>query len=250
MPPVGTATKQLQPVFNQAQQTLQGQVPAIQNLYQALIQGLQAQGAAQTQNVVQSAEMRGVGRAGLEGDVQAQLGQELALQGGQLGFQQAQDVAGARQRVGQLNTERVGRVNDLAQSLQDTRLGEKTAKIERKKADRAYELDLQKAERTFELSKIAFARAQAEKAARASSRQKDESLATSQALLAVDSLWKPGADGYVNPKQWNEIRQAFMEAGYSGGSFDSEFGALINPAHQRRGSKLPKYKGASIRDED
>lgn len=246
MPPIGQATRELQPVYSQAGQALQAQTPAIQSLYQALIQGLQTQAGAQTQNVVNSAEMRGVGRAGLAGDVQAQLGQELALQTGQLTRQQVQDASANQQAIGRLGVNRGTRIADLARSLQETNLDKKKAQIDAQQANRAAQLDIQQAERDFQVRQAANARQKAEQAARATA--KEESLTTGQALLTIGDIWQPGRDGYVNPRQWNELRRAFIEAGYSGSSFDDEFGSLVNPEHQYRDSKLPRYKGIALRD--
>jgi len=250
MLPTGQAAKDLQPVYAGAQQALQGQIPAIQNLYNALLQGLQTQGGVQAQNVVESAARLGVDRPMLASDVQGQLGQALALQAGQLGVQQAQDVAGARQMVGQLGAQRASSIFDLARSLQERSQTERKAGLERKQTERQYQLDRQKTERDFQIQEAAYARRQAEAAAAAAQRAatKEANLTTSQALLTIGQVWQPGKDGYVNPKQWNELRKAFMEAGYSGSAFNSEFGNLINPAHQYRDSGLPKYQGIKLKD--
>lgn len=247
-PTYGEASTYLQPTFAQAEQALQGQTPAIQNLYAALIQGLQAQGGAQTQNVLASAARRGVGRAMLGSDVQNQLGQELALQTGQLGAQQAQAVAAAQQAVGKLGVERVSRVSDLANSLQEAHLNRVKTQNEMSNLDRNQQLKLQEADREFQVAQAAYQRRQAEAAAAARQKAAKEAPTTSQALLTIAQLWQPGKDGYVNPKQWNELRKAFMEAGYSGSSFDAEFKNLVNPEHVYRDSKLPRYTGVGLKD--
>lgn len=247
-PTYGEAGAYLQPVFDQAQAALQTQVPAIQNLYAALLQGLQTQGAAQTQGVVNSANRRGVGRTMLASDVQNQLGQELALQGGQLGVQQAQDIAGVQQAAGQLGVQRVGRISDLADSLLQAHLARVKSGTERENIERTAQMKMQEAGRDYEISRISSERRKAEEAAERAASKSAKALTTSQALLTVSQLWQPGKDGYVNPKQWNELRKAFMEAGYDGGSFDSEFGALINPKHQFRDSKMLKYTGVGLKD--
>lgn len=248
MPPLGDAYNLVQPAYLQAEQALQTQTPAIQNLYASLLQGLQAQAGTQTQNVVASAQRRGVGRAGLGGDVQAQLGQELALQSGQLGYQQAQDLTGVQQAIGKLKTERVGRISDLAQSLQEGALNQRKSQGERDLLERGAQLKMLQSDRDFEVSRISAERAAAQQAAAAQRRAGSKAPETSQALLTVGGLWQPGKDGYVNPKQWNELRRAFMEAGYSGSAFASEFGNLINPEHVYRDSKLPRYQGVKIKD--
>lgn len=246
MPPLEEATNYLQPVFGQAQQAIQAQTPAIQNLYTALIQGLQSQAGAQAQDVVASATRRGVARPMLLGDVQSQLGQELALQTGQLGFQQAQDLSGVQQQVGKLGVTRGGSIFDLAKSLQENAISGSKAHVDREKIERDYMLKNREVERDFQVRQVAAARAEALAAAKAA--QKKESLTASQALLTVGQLWQPGQDGYVNPKQWNELRRAFMEAGYSGSAFAAEFGTLVNPEHQYRDSKLPRYAGVGLKD--
>lgn len=60
------------------------------------------------------------------------------------------------------------------------------------------------------------------------------------ALSAVSGRWKPGADNYVNPKQWNALRNEWTRAGFKAYDFDTQFSNLINPAHfQYR--ELPQY---------
>lgn len=248
MPPVGEANAYLQPVYGQAEQALATQTPAIQQLYSALIQGLQTQAGNQAQGVVASAARRGVDRPMLASDVQGQLGQELALQTGQLGLQQAKDISQVQQTQGKLGVDRAGRVFDLAKALQENSLVSKQAQLQKEKIERDVQLKSQQAEREFQVQKTAYERKKAEEASRASSKQAE--LTASQALLTVNQLWQPGSDGYVNPQQWNELRNAFMEAGYSGSSFAAEFGALINPEHQYRDSKLPRYKGVGLKDRE
>lgn len=248
MPPLNQANQALSPVFAQANQAIQAQTPAIQNLYQSLIQGLQAQQAGQVQNVVQSAEARGVGRAGLAGDVQAQLGQELALQSGVLGLQEAQDLSGAGQAAGKLSTERGTRVVDLATSLQDAALGEKEAKIKRQQIERQFKLDARQAERDFKVRETAYAKQQAEEAARTRAAAKEASQEDVLGAL-YSGINDPknkilGKDGKMSPNTWNTMLDAWRREGGSVGTFVSSFKDFVNYEHQYAGrNDLIRYAG-------
>lgn len=120
------ATKQLNPVYAQSQKAIQSQLPAVEQLYQTLTQGLQQQNQMQldsgVQNIVEDASARGVLRSTLPVDARqslvAQLGAALNQSLGQLGAQRAQDISGINQQLGQLNIQRSGNIADLARALE------------------------------------------------------------------------------------------------------------------------------------
>ena len=236
MPPIGTAAGQLQPVFNQATQAVQAQAPAIQNLYNALMQGLQGQLGNQVQNVVQSAERRGVGRAMLGADTQNMLGQELALQAGQLGVQRAQDLATNQQALGNIGVQRGTSIVDLAQSLQADRQTTQKAKMDLKNTERDFQLRNQQALRDLEVAKTAQATANARVAARASAsagaNQKtllDISGSDLERMtrLGLDAV--QGKDGFVSPENLAKAYNDYRRAGFSSEDFWSRFQGKWNP---------------------
>lgn len=236
---------QINPVFAQSGQAIQGQLGDVQQLYNTLIQGLQAQQATETQGIVESAARRGVGRSALAGDVGGVLGETAGLEATKLGAQRAGDIAGIRQRLGELGAERVGATEDLAGTLQSRNLQEQQAQLDADRAQREFELGSAEAERAFEVDRIAAERAEAEAAA--SGGGGGGSITVREGLAAVNSLWQPGRDGFVNPKQWNQLREAWIAEGLSGSTFDSQFSHLVNPAHQRRArDDLTRYKGVSL----
>ncbi len=120
------ATAQLAPVYAQQETAIASQVPAIQNLYQTLIQGLQQQGQQQLTSGVaginEDASRRGVLRSSLPTDarqaLQGQISQALLQSQGQLGAQQAGDIANVNEKLGTLGVQRAGNIADLARSLE------------------------------------------------------------------------------------------------------------------------------------
>lgn len=241
-PQLNQAQSQLGAVYNPIVQGIQQQIPAIQQLYGSLLQGLQDQAALQTQNVVSSAQQRGVMRGALQADTSAALADTLGQQTTQLNLQQAGDIAGLQGTVGQANLSRVNAAQTLADTLLNQDLEARKNKLAMQDLTRKYKLDSLNAQRDFSVKEAAYAKAQAERASSGTS------LTSSQALEAIRSLWKPGADGYVNPEQWNRYRKAFIDAGYSAASFNAAFKDLVNPAHQHRSNskKLKRYSGIKL----
>lgn len=245
------AKTQLDPTFNTAVTGIQGQMPAIQQLYATLVQGLQQQNVAQTQNVVQSAEQRGVGRVGLEQDVIGALASSLMGGQAQLGLQTAQDTAVLGQQVGKTNVARAQGIQGLSDTLTSQDLAKKENALKLTQLSQNASLEMKKNQQDFNLRKITFEKQQAEAAARAAASSARASAPTaSQALDAIGILWKPGGDGYVNPEQWNRYRKAYIDAGYSSSSFKEQYGYLVNPVHQTHGNpyKLTRYAGVALKD--
>lgn len=120
------ATQQLAPVYQQSEQAISSQVPAIQNLYNTLIQGLQQQYQTQlqtgTQGIVEDASARGVLRSTLPVDARqaltGQLSQALLQGRGELESRRAGDIAGINERLGQLRIQKAGGIAELARALE------------------------------------------------------------------------------------------------------------------------------------
>src|SRR5688572_30271216 len=111
---VEEATRQLAPSYDTQQKAIQAQVPAVQQLYSNLIQGLEGQKQTETQNILESANARGVLRSTLPVDLQTELGKALLAQRGQLGAQQASDIAGINSQLGGLGIQRAQGIAELA----------------------------------------------------------------------------------------------------------------------------------------
>lgn len=218
MPPIKTANTQLAPVYNQADQTIGAQLPAIQSLYAALLQGLQGQAGNQAQAVVDSAAQRGVDRPMLAGDVQAGLADVLAMQSAQLGAQQAQTVAGVQGERGRARVYRAQNAGQLAGTINSERLGAKgnkqqlsnlkrNANLELTKAENQAQLQMLKAQQDYSVKEAAYQQAQAEaaaKAAQAAAARDDpanwsEDKLTRKLRLDMNAL-KGKKDGHVAPE--------------------------------------------------
>lgn len=174
---IKAATSELSPVFDPATADIKGQGADTQALYEQLLASLSQQQQTGTQNIVSSAERRGVSRAGLEGDIGLQLGQETALGGAQLGAQRASDMAAIQGGLTDIASTRASAQADTAGQFQQGAIDTATAKLNKKKdlaeqrmslqkLERMSGLELQKLERHNELS-IMRQRAQASQAAAA-----------------------------------------------------------------------------------
>jgi uncharacterized FlaG/YvyC family protein len=120
------AQQQLAPAYDQQIQGLQSQIPAIQQLYQTLSQGLNQEYQTNlntgVQNINEDASARGVLRSTLPNDsrltLTGQLGAALQQSLGQAGLQQTKDISGVRSQIGDLNIKKVSSIADLSSSLQ------------------------------------------------------------------------------------------------------------------------------------
>ena len=232
---VREATKQISPVYDASIQAQQAQIPAIQQLYSTLTQGLQQQNQGQlesgVQGIVEDASARGVLRSTLPVDARqsltAQLGTALNEGLGKLGVQQAQDVGGVRGNIANLGIERAKGIQDLAGALQQRSLQERQFALQRLQAKQEFALKQRE---------LAMSRSGGGGSNSISQWEVNQS-----ALSNVANRWKPGADGYVNPKQWNRFRKEWQRAGFDSKVFDEQFSDLINPVHAERADLL-KYK--------
>ena len=155
------ATAQIAPLYDQQQQAISSQIPAIQQLYNTLMQGLQTgydtQLSTGVQGINEDASARGVLRSTLPNDSRAaltgQLGQALLEGRAQLGRQQAGDVAGINERLGSLGINRANAIAELSRSLE-------SQDLDRQKFEYQKQLDQQQLQ--IERSKVGASRAPAE----------------------------------------------------------------------------------------
>lgn len=226
---VQQAEQQVNPLFQQQIQAQQAQIPAIQQLYQTLTQGLQQQAQRElqtgTQSILEDASRRGVLRSTLPVDarteLQAAISQGLIGRMGELGLQQARDISGIQSNIANLGIERLRTITSLADALQAQDLRE----------------------REFAMRQQAAREEAARQQATAPSGQELQI----QAINQLAGEWKPGRDGYVSPNQWNDLRARWIRAGGDPELFDQAFAHLVNPAHQRRArSDLKRYAGIPI----
>jgi len=172
------AAAQLNPYFDQQQQAVQQQLPAIQQLYDTLLSGLEGQRQTETQNILESASQRGVLRSSMPVDLQTQLGAALLAQRGQLESQRAGDVANVNKSLADIGLQRSQSISSLADALQARDLQERQFQLQQQQAEREYQLSVQKM--------------QQEAAARASSNASSKPSATQAVLQYLSSGYDQG----------------------------------------------------------
>lgn len=138
------ASAQLNPYFQQQEQAVQQQLPAIQKLYDTLLQGLEGQRATETQNILESASQRGVLRSTLPVDLQTQLGATLLGERGKLESQRAGDIANVNKSLADIGLQRTSAVSQLADALQQSDLRERQFQMQQQQAQQQYQLDQQR----------------------------------------------------------------------------------------------------------
>jgi hypothetical protein len=226
------AQQQLNPIYQQQQTAIESQVPAIQNLYQTLIQGLQSSSQQQlnsgTQNIVEDASRRGVLRSTLPVDarqsLQGQISQALLQGQGQLASQQAQDIAGVNEKLGTLGIQRTGAIADLARSLETQDLERQKFIQAQAEADRNYQLEQQKLEIARQSARSSGGSGRAPTAA--------ENTQMAASALARELQGVAGRDGYVSPQDYAAGRREWVAAGFSSKSYDDYFAGYKNPRNQ------------------
>lgn len=229
--------------YNPAQANIQGQLPEIAELYDSLIAGLGEQQGAGLQTILDSAATRGVSRASLAGQVNATLGQEADVGIAGLGLAETEDVAAVKGNLLNLKTSRVKAATEYGRTLQDEAISKSDYKLRKKISMTEQKMEMKKLERDAEMRKRAYAAAQARSGGGGGG---SDEPTNREGLMAINGMWSPGKDSYVNPNQWNKYRAAWIADGRSAGTFDSQFRHLVNPKHQEKGSKLKRYKGQWI----
>lgn len=120
------AQSQLNPGYNQQISAVQSQIPAIQNLYQSYIQGLQAQQPMQNLGVLEDASGRGILRSTIPAYGQQQVAQNILQQTGQYSAQQQKELGDIYGQVAGIRTEKAKSIADLANALYGTDIQNRT----------------------------------------------------------------------------------------------------------------------------
>lgn len=258
------AANNLNPVYKQAAQGIQGLMPGAEGVYNQLVQALQGQAQVQQQNVLQGAQNAGVTAPTLAGQVQAQLGGALDLGQAQLGVANAQNISTLQQALGQNRVSRAQYTQQLADTLATGRRNVTQANLERQQQNRNYQLDVQNANRDFKLAQVAEARRQAEAAA-AAREAAARSAASQQAQLEAaffsaspDKLarmirqsWKKngsvGSDKYVAPKTLAKAYNTWTQvAGRDPASFWTYFQGKWNPKQASYNKEFTYYVNKGV----
>lgn len=230
---------QAQPIaaqaYDPAVQNIQQQIPAIQQLYGALLQGLQQQGQAQVGNVVNSATQRGVASAGITQGTQQGINDALMLQGAQLGVQKAQTVGDINNQVGQANVGRAKAVVDLAGNLSRKDIENQTNQKTIANLNRQYALKQEQNQQDYNIKQIQYQRAQAEAAARAAKAASDSAaeMDLKTFLSKTDAAFNKmmGGDKKVSPETFGKAYQLWTSKGLPESEFINRYKGYINTSH-------------------
>lgn len=206
-------------------------MPAIQQLYQTLTQGLQQQNTQQLNQgvtgIVEDASRRGVLRSTLPVDARtsltASLGQALAEGMGKLNLAQLQEVGGIQQQVGGLRTQRAGQIADLARALEAQDLERQKLEMQRIESERNYALQQQQ----LASSRSSGGGGGGGRAPTAAQMTQQAASALAQELRGV-----AGKDGYVSPQSYAAARQEWIGAGFSSKVFEDYFAGFKNPKNK------------------
>lgn len=148
------ATSRLNPAFAQQTSALNSQIPAIQQLFQVLMQSLEGQRATGNQNILEDASSRGLLRSTIPVDNQMNLGNQLLAQGAQYAAQQQQQIGDIRSKIAGIGVDRANSIYGLANTLygqalqrqglaQQKSFNQQQLNQTRALADRQYGLDQQ-----------------------------------------------------------------------------------------------------------
>lgn len=146
------ATQQYAPAFGQQISALQSQVPAIQQLYSILNQGLQGQQQVGNQNILEGASAKGILKSTIPVDQQTGLGQQILQQKGTLAAQQAKEVGGIYSQIGGLQADQAAAIAQLANALQQAFTQQQEFDFARGHADREFALQQQLGDRQYQLA--------------------------------------------------------------------------------------------------
>lgn len=148
---VKEASKQLTPGYNQQISALQGQVPAIQQYFDILNQGLMGQQQVGNQNILEGASARGLLRSTIPVDDQMGLGQQIIQQQGLNATEQAKQVGGIQSQVAGLQTDRASAIAQLANALQQAFTQNRGVTLQARQANREYALQKQLGNKQYQL---------------------------------------------------------------------------------------------------
>lgn len=208
------AEAQLNPVYQQQEQAIKSQIPAIQQLYQSLLTGLEGTRASETQKILESSASRGLTRSSIPTDLQTALGQSILQQQGQLGAQQAKELAGINTQLGDLGLQRAQGINSLADTLYQRDLKEREFQMQQQQAERDYQMKLQ------------LARSSGGGGSKAATGPNPVQ------LVAAGLANMAGPDGKVSPETWRKAANQWVAGGYgSVTDFNKKFGNFINQSH-------------------
>jgi hypothetical protein len=238
MPPIAQAQGEVNNIYAPALNQIQGQIPAVQNLYNSLLTGLQGQAQNQISNVAQSAAQRGVSSYGVNQGAQDTLTQALLFNQGQLGAQQAQQVAGLQGELGKARVSKGQATYDLANSLQAQNLESQSNQIKMTDMQRQAQLQQQKNQQSYNVAQASYATRQARAAAAATQDLTTVGEGTIARQLRIGLGDVKGKDGHVSPENLAKAYSIWQQAGLEPAKFWSNFQGLWNPKQKNYGDQF------------
>jgi len=229
------AQAQVNPIYDPAVANIQAQIPAVQQLYGALLQGLQAQNQNQAGIIAQSAAQRGVGSQGINAGAQQAFAGTLAQQGAQLGVQNAQNVGGLSQEVGRANVGRGQATIAMGNSLQDQSLEAQKNQQNLTNLERDYALKQQQNQQNYNVQEASYRTAQARANAAAAKAANDAAskleLGQFTSTLEASLNKMTGGDGKVSPDTWNKALTLWTSKGLPASEFINSYVKYVNKSH-------------------
>lgn len=137
---IQAATKQLAPAYATQINAAQSQIPAIQQLYQTLMQGLTGFQQTENQNILEGASGRGLLRSTIPVDQQTLLGQQVLGKQAEYGMQQGQQLGDIYNQIAGLNVDKAKSIAGLGLNMQQNDLQQTQFKYQKQQADRQYKL--------------------------------------------------------------------------------------------------------------
>jgi len=130
---VKQATKVYTTLYKQQISAVQSQIPAINQLYTALNQGLMNTQKTETQNILEDASGKGMLMSTQPVDKRTQLAQTILQQAGQYAAQQAQEISKVNQAVGDLRVNKTRDIQSLATTLRQGALDKQKLALEKQR---------------------------------------------------------------------------------------------------------------------
>jgi len=152
---VRQARRALNPGYRQQTQALQSQIPAINQLYDSLQQGLMAQQESGNLQIFENAANRGVLNSTIPVDEQTGLAGQIIQQQGQYAAEQAQDIGNIQAQIGQIGIDRAQAIADYVNQLKQRQLAQQQFNFTRQQSNRQFRLDRRLANRQYQLDRQA-----------------------------------------------------------------------------------------------
>lgn len=137
---IQAASKQLTPAYATQINAAQSQIPAIQQLYQTLMQGLTGFQQTENQNILEGAGGRGLLNSTIPVDQQTVLGQQVLGKQAEYGMQQGQQLGEIYNQIAGLNVNKAKDIAGLGLNMQQNALQQDQFNYTKQQSNRQYQL--------------------------------------------------------------------------------------------------------------